>query len=334
MPRKPRESVIEHSAATVAPEVEEAIRQDMAASAQLPALVAEINEHQGVILAQYGDGLPYDRLRYVDKCRYHMARSAEEALEVGRCLIVMKECEGHGEWIPLLDDLGLGQRTAQKMMQATVRFSNASSTTHLIESAKSKTKLLELMVLDDEELSALNDGESVRGIQLDDVERMSVSELRRALRQTRADKEAEVAKAKATVSSELAAKDKLLADKSRRIAELVEEKNQRECMTEGERADQLMADLTREMLGAVGAMVPVRKAIDRIRALEHCPQPLYVAMQAALHQIMTEAEAIAAEYGISLDFGLPAGGFPDDINPNAGEDFSDMPSREAMLAAG
>lgn len=130
------------------------------------------------------------------------------------------------------------------------------------------------------------------------------------------------------------AKDKLLADKSRRIAELVEEKNQRECMTEGERADQLMADLTREMLGAVGAMVPVRKAIDRIRALEHCPQPLYVAMQAALHQIMTEAEAIAAEYGISLDFGLPAGGFPDDLNPNAGEDFSDMPSREAMLAAG
>lgn len=324
MARKPRESSIENHTDALPEETMGAIAQDMAASAQLPALQAEVSEHQGVILAQYGDGLPYERLRYVDKCRYHMARSAEEALEVGRCLIVMKECEGHGDWLPLLDDIGLGLRTAQKMMQATVRFSNASSTTHLLEAAKSKTKLLELMVLDDEELAQLNDGESVRGLQLDDVERMSVSELRRALRQTRADKEAEVAQAKSSVSGELAAKDRIIADSKKRIAELVEEKSQRECMTDGERHGELEEALTQRTLTAVGALAPVRQAIDSIRGLESCPQGLYVASQAALHRIITEAESIAAEYGISLDFGIAAGG-DDYDDPNAGEEFGEGP---------
>jgi hypothetical protein len=305
---------------------EDAVRTDLAAADALPALQAGLAEHQEVILAQYGDGLPYDRLRYVDKCRYHMARSAEEALEVGRCLIVMKECEGHGDWMNVLEDVGIAPRTAQAMMQATLRFANAPTSAHLIAAAKSKSKLLELMILDDEEMTALNDGESVRGIQLDDVERMSVSELRRALRKEKADKEAEVTRARAGVSGELAAKDRLIAEGKKRIAELVEEKNKRECMTEGELTAELERALSEATLLAVGALIPARKAVDRLRALDHCPQGLYVAAQGALHRIVTEVQSIALDYGIGLDFGLPAGEADPDFgdgldDPNAGEVF-------------
>lgn len=302
---------------------EENVRAATEAADQLPALEAAVVEHKDVILAQYGDGATYDRGHYLEKARYHMARSAEAALEVGRCLVVMKECEGHGNWLPLLDEVGIGADMAQRMMKVAVRFSNTALTRHLVDAAQSKTKLIELLVLDDDEMAALNDGETVRGLQLDDVERMSVSELRRALRQSRADKEAEQAKAAAEISGTLAAKDRLIADSKKRIAELVEEKNRRESMTDSERDAELERDLLEASLQATGATIPLRKAVDAIRAIDHHSQGLYVAMQGALHRVLTEVESIAADYGICLDIGLPGmdGDLSELDNPNAGETF-------------
>ena len=82
-----------------------------------------------------------------------------------------------------------------------VEFSNASTSTHLIEAAGNKSKLIELLVLDDDQVAELNDGGTVAGITLDDVAAMSVSDLRKALREARADAEAN---------------DKLLAEKTTR----------------------------------------------------------------------------------------------------------------------
>jgi hypothetical protein len=74
----------------------------------------------------------------------------------------------------------------------------------------------------------------------------------------------------------------------------------------------------------------IRAAIDAIRGLDHAPQGLYVAMQAALHRVITEAESIALDYAIGLDFGLPtlstedtfdAEALADLDDPNADEDF-------------
>ena len=63
-----------------------------------------------------------------------------------------------------------------------VEVSNASTSTHLIEAAGNKSKLIELLVLDDDQVAELNDGGTVAGITLDDVAAMSVSDLRKALR--------------------------------------------------------------------------------------------------------------------------------------------------------
>lgn len=49
----------------------------------------------------------------------------------------------------------------------------------------SQTKFLELLVLDDDEIQVLEDSGKVRGIELDTIECMSVSELRAALRNER-----------------------------------------------------------------------------------------------------------------------------------------------------
>ena len=124
---------------------------------------------------------------------------------------------------------------------------------------------IELLVLDDGEIEALNAGDEVRGIQLDDVDCMSVSELRRALRQEKADKEAAITKVKAEVSGQLSAKDKLIADKSKRIAELVEEKNSRESLTEGERRAYQEKRLNDAAFEAVTHLLPLRQAILEIQ---------------------------------------------------------------------
>lgn len=174
---------------------------------QLAAAANEMTAHSAEIVNAYGHGVPYNREYYLDKARGHIMRSAEEALELGRCLIVMKEHEPHGEWINILETIGMDVRLSQRTMQVAIKFSNASTSTHLIEAAKSKSKIFELMVLDDSELEQLNEGKTVAGINLDAIEKMPVSELRKALREAKKD---------------LQAKDDVAQENANRIKELQE----------------------------------------------------------------------------------------------------------------
>lgn len=163
--------------------------QDSAAALVVQAQ-KEAGERLAQVITQFGEGMPFDVLRYEDKIRGHLSRSAEEMLAAGRALVVAREHLPHGEWLPFMDRLGLDVRLAQRMMQSAVRFSNASTSTHLIQAAGSKSKVFELMILDDEEIQELNEGGTVAGLDLDEIARMPVSELRKALRDIREEKKA------------------------------------------------------------------------------------------------------------------------------------------------
>ena len=260
--------------------------------------------------------------------RESLTRINFEIFSVGARLALIKEQSAHGEFMGCLERLDIEKRMAQRLIQATRKFPNALTLTLL--STLGKSKIFELAMLDDEEAEAFANGEEVRGITQDDAYRMSVSELRAALRLERADKEAEIAKARAEVSGQLAGKDRLLADSKKRIAELVEEKNKRESHLDSEREDALEERLAKATFEAVAYMHGIRAAVDAIRGLERTPQGLYVSMQAALHRVITEAESIATDYGISLAFGLPTMPAADNFDvealadlddPNADEDF-------------
>ena len=178
---------------------------DIDGNNQVSAANNEMAAISSLIVKQYGHDVPYSREHYLSKARGHIMRSAEEVIELGRCLIVMKEHEPHGEWVPILEDLSIERTFAARTMQAAIKFSGASTSKNLIEAAKSKTKLFELMVLDDDQLEQLNDGETVAGINLDDVDRMSTKELRKALREAKED---------------LAAKDSVAEESSKKINDL------------------------------------------------------------------------------------------------------------------
>ncbi|MEJ1496357.1 MAG: DUF3102 domain-containing protein [Candidatus Sedimenticola sp. (ex Thyasira tokunagai)] len=166
----------------------------------------ENNQRLAEIDAQFGDGLPYDRGRLVHETQFYLQQASTAMLEAGRRMIVLKEHEAYGEWQHLLSDIGLAPRTAQAMMQAAAKY---SGTKKAALANLGKSKLLELMVEDDEELEGLADGGTLAGMTLDEVDRMPVKELRANLRKAR-DKQ--------TQDEEV--HEKLLTQKDQKINEL------------------------------------------------------------------------------------------------------------------
>ncbi|MCM2994751.1 hypothetical protein M3581_17105 [Stenotrophomonas maltophilia] len=120
---------------------------------------------------------------------YRQRRSVEDILEMGRGLLLIKEQTAHGEFQEQIATRGFNYRTAARLMTVALKFSK-SDTVSLLKAAGTQAKVLELAVLDDEDLQALESGDSVAGITVDDVERMSASQLRAALREARADSDA------------------------------------------------------------------------------------------------------------------------------------------------
>lgn len=143
--------------------------------------------------------------RLEQECRELIQTTALAALELGKRLLMLKEIAGHGNWLLTLQRIGINESSSRRLMQVAVRILSLPDHARLIEAAKNKSKLLELLVLDDEELQRLNLGESVRGVSLGNLPMNSVATLRSMLRESApaiepviADRQASKAKAKVT----------------------------------------------------------------------------------------------------------------------------------------
>lgn len=102
-----------------------------------------------------------------------MAQSAEAMLEAAKRLTILKECEPHGEFESIVRDaLGIPERTAQRLMQASIKYMSPQLSAKAPALALlGKTKLFELMTEDDDVLSELADGGTIAGMTLDDIDR-------------------------------------------------------------------------------------------------------------------------------------------------------------------
>ncbi|WP_225087456.1 DUF3102 domain-containing protein [Pectobacterium colocasium] len=161
--------------------------EDAPLAGDLNVKLNALTEHRMQVMAQFGDGLPYERDRIVHEARFYMAQSAEAMLEAGKRLVILKENEPHGDFTEIVENqLGLAQRTARMMMQAALKYlSPALEPKRQALAVLGKTKLFELMTEDDDELSALADGGTIAGATLDDIDRMTSRELKAALREAR-----------------------------------------------------------------------------------------------------------------------------------------------------
>jgi hypothetical protein len=115
----------------------------------------------------------------------NIRRSVEGVLEIGRGLLVLKQACAHGSFIGRVEALGLDRKVAAKFMQAAVKFSNDAISRHLLPKIDSVSKLFEFLTLDDEQIDELTETGQTGELKLDDVACMSVSELRKSLREIR-----------------------------------------------------------------------------------------------------------------------------------------------------
>ncbi|HFG3613852.1 TPA: DUF3102 domain-containing protein, partial [Escherichia coli] len=99
------------------------LNADVPLSDDLNVSLNAMTQHRMEIMQQFGDGLPYERDRIVHETKFYMAQSAETMLEAGKRLIILKECEPHGDFTQIItEQLGLAERTARLVMQAAVKY--------------------------------------------------------------------------------------------------------------------------------------------------------------------------------------------------------------------
>lgn len=114
-----------------------------------------------------------------DEIRFYQKRTVEAILETGKRLLVLKELTPHGEFKQRVEFLGFAKTTAFRFMQAAAKTAKSSKLELLSTQVKSASAFLELVTHDDDTLESLKD--------MDDIDRMSASELRDTLRQAKQD---------------------------------------------------------------------------------------------------------------------------------------------------
>lgn len=171
------------------------------APVQLPALLVEAE--QAVIVAQQSDAEQSQKaialaaeLGYQgsvsagaleDGIRFYQRRTVEAILETGKRLLVLREVLPKGnsqigkntEFEARMELLGISKSTAYRFMQAASKTIKSASLATLSTQVKSASAFLELVTHDDDVLENLQE--------LDDIDRMSASQLRSALRQSEQD---------------------------------------------------------------------------------------------------------------------------------------------------
>ena len=168
-----------------APFIEEAARSDIAAANQLAVATLEQNERVSALAVQLNYQGSTDPAVLVNSAKDAIRRIGMAVFELGAYLSLLKEGCAHGDFIAALEDVGISHPSAKKYMAITRRFANGSTSIHLEKLGFSK--MAELLPLDDDQVDDLVDEGQTGELSLDDVARMSVKQLRAAVRKERAE---------------------------------------------------------------------------------------------------------------------------------------------------
>ena len=219
------------------------------------------------------------------------ARDATEYLgksiyALGTCLLLLKEASGHGDFLPALERLAVSPDSAQRYMAMARRFSNTATSRHLEKLGFSK--MTELLPLDDGQVEELTELGQTGELALDDVARMSVKELRAAVRKERA----EAAKQKNQVER-LTAVNTELHEEARMIKRL-------KPAEELKRTQREASDIQAEIMGLIQGNL--RRALI---ALNNCEGDQSLFMAGMVGQLTSELAELRDEFSLPEVGGTP-----------------------------
>lgn len=247
--------------------------------------------HSIQVMEQWSNGEVYNEATWIERGRQAVAKTLEGMFELGKALIVLKEHTEHGRFMEIAEQkLGVKEREARRLMSATKRFA-----TPAMQKAQpklvglGKSKLLELLVEEDDTLVELANGGDIGGNTLDDIDRMTRNELRVALREAREDK---------------AAKDDVISQKNVKIDELVEKLAKKKA-TEPRPSDvarELTAQLSACEVQARSEISKLKDIFDNLNAHSEAHGSNHTAlMVGAINQLILDCELIRSRYALPTD---------------------------------
>lgn len=254
--------------------------------------------HSMQVMEQWGNGEVYNEATWIERGRQAVVKTLEGMFELGKALIVLKEHTEHGRFMEIAEqELGVKEREARRLMSATKRFATPQmqkAQPKLITLGKSK--LLELLVEDDETLVELAEGGDINGNSLDDVDRMTIKELRLALREARENSKA---------------KDKVMSEKNAKIDELAEKlaKNKNKQPKPADVAKELSAQLASAEVSARSEISKLKDIFDGFVAHKEAHGSDHTAlMVGAINQLILDCEILRGQYLLPTD--APTGEVP------------------------
>lgn len=130
---------------------------------------------------------------------------------IGTRLAVLRMMTPHGEWLPRLQRIGIAPRAAQKMIGAAIRCIDQQGKARDKLMTLSRSKVLELITLDDDQLDELEKTGRIAqlALEFDDIDKFSTSELREKLREAQAELAAKARRLKAKTDEVEALKDRI-----------------------------------------------------------------------------------------------------------------------------
>lgn len=256
-------------------------------------VVAAQNHHAArsvMVMEQWGNGETYNEERWIERGRQAVRQTMEGMFELGRALIILKEHTEHGRFMEIVkSQFGIGHAETARLMSATQRFATPQmqkAAPKLMDLGKSK--LLELLVEEDVTLVGLAEGEEVNGMTLDDVDRMTVRELRVALRESRETAEA---------------KDKVIADKNKKVDELAEKLAKKQTGAKEPKAEDVGSELTMRLssleVGIRSEVSRLKDLFDQLNAHREAHGINHTAkMVGTLNQIILDCETLRESYAL------------------------------------
>ena len=232
-----------------------------------------------------------------DEIRFYQQRTVESCMEIGKRLLLVKEQTPHGEFNKRIEILNFTPRMAQKFMSAVLKFSKTNSSS-LLQKAGNQTKLLELVMLDDDEIELINEGGSIGDVNLDSIETMSVRELKKALRDAKSDIEAkeQVIKTKDQKTNELLEENTKLKSPAQ-IKKRAETEQQQLTKKALEELDSACATMHNDVVRFKNNINSILDAINE-HGLYDIQDKLESSVVAAFQQIAQTS----VELGIQIDF--------------------------------
>ncbi|HHY5315998.1 TPA: DUF3102 domain-containing protein [Neisseria meningitidis] len=265
--------------------------------------------HSVMVMEQWGNGEVYNEATWIERGRLAVRQTMEGMFELGRALIVLKEHTEHGRFMEIVKgQFGIGHNETARLMSATQRFDTPQmqkAAPKLMDLGKSK--LLELLVEEDVTLVGLAEGEEVNGMTFDDVDRMTVRELRVALRESR---------------ENLAAKDEVMKTKTAKIDELTEKLAKKQTVVREPKAEDVGSELAMQLtsleVGIRSQVSRLKDLFDQLNAHSEAHEISHQAkMVGTLNQIILDCEQLRESYALPTE--APTDNVPEWLGGETGE---------------